>query len=255
MSEQALIDAKVQANEEKRLEELAKIPPRIAGLDPGKQMDSFALVGIEIRDKRDIYIIGAAQWKHQDYLKVEEAAYQIHSSIAKRPFDDVVVETNNTGWHVVEILKSKYRMPIRPVTTVAKLTDKKKIREGNSMAKNEMVTWLKKMILADRVYFPDVDSPGTKALKTQLPKFTRKLTDAGNVSYSAQGKEHDDLVMALIMACFYARRRYIRDGTEPASIGSGNYVKKRKKTTALDYFPELPGMGPYVNLRGVHTYH
>src|SRR3990167_627007 len=207
MSEQQIINSKKELQEQQRLIELSKIPPRIAGLDPGKQMDSFALVGIEVRDRRDIYIIGAAQWKHQDYLKVEDEAYQIHSSIAKRPFNDVVVETNNTGWHVVEVLKSKYHMPIRPVTTVPKLTDKKKIREGNSMAKNEMVTWLKKMILADRVYFPDVDSPGTKALKSQLPKFTRKLTDAGNTSYSAQGKEHDDLVMALILACFYARRK------------------------------------------------
>ena len=253
MSEQALVDRQMEEVHRKQEEQEAKIPPRVAGLDPGKQMDSFALVGIEIRDQKDIYIIGAAQWKHQDYLKVEDEAEQIHKSLAKRPFNDVVIETNNTGWHVVEILRKK-GMPIRPVTTVAKLTDKKKIREGNNMPKNEMVTWFKKMILADRVFFPDKDSPGTKALKAQLPKFSRKLTEAGNISYSAQGKEHDDLVMALLLACYYARRRYIKDGSKMPEITSANYTKKSNKVTLKDQFPDLL-KNPYIRMTGFSKYH
>ena len=106
-----------------------------------------------------------------------------------------------------------------------------------------MVIWLKKMILADRIFFPENDNEGTKRLKSQMAIFSRKITEAGNPQYSAPGSERDDMVMALLLACYVARRRYIRDpnmdGT-PAIV-TGNYNFHRPRVTARDYFPEIQG--------------
>lgn len=246
-SERELVEWKQQ---QARLNQKPKhdIWPRVAALDPGKQQDRFAMVGIEIRDKKDIYIIGANEWKlHEDYEEVEEQVRIINNVLVKRPFDHIAVETNNSGWHVVEALRKK-NMPIIPVNTAKNIKDKKKLILGNTMDKNDMVRWLQRMIQANRLHFPEQHSNGTLALYNQMPKMTKKITDAGNVSYSAQGREHDDLVMALILACYIARRRYLRGFEGQVPIVLGGRKKPRNLKTAADYFPEIAS-NPYNKIQ------
>jgi len=254
--------------EYKKAQERAKIPdefipPRIAGLDPGRQRDSFAMAGLEIRPNTfgimSMYIIGAAQWLHKDYEDVEAEVAVIHKTTVRRPFNYIAVETNNSGLHVVSQLRRVHHLPILPINTVGKVTDPKKILEGNSMAKNDMVQWLQRVIqntvnhkpTTPHLYFPDAanSSPGVEKLRNQLPKFTRKLTDAGNLSYSAQGREHDDLVMALLLAAYVARTKYLR-GSGEVMAGSKTFKPKTKISKPGDYFPELQADG-FVTIKGI----
>ena len=69
---------------------------RIAGIDSGKQRDSFAFVGIEIKND-SIYVLGVKTWIGRKYIEVEELIAEIHE---KKPFNFYVVEINNTGEHV-----------------------------------------------------------------------------------------------------------------------------------------------------------
>jgi len=209
-------------------------------------MIRFALVAIQT-DRKNIYIVGAATWLHKDYTDVEQEIFQIHKTVALKPFDYIGVEVNNSGPHVYESLRNM-GLPVIPINTVGKITDPKKIRLGNSMIKNDMVHWLQRMIQDDKLFFPDVDSPGTLKLKHQLPQFSRKITQAGNLSYSAQGSEHDDLVMALLVACYIARRKYLGMKGEFA-IASAHYKKEKKYTKSEDYFPEaLPFGAKMINI-------
>lgn len=232
-------------------------PPRIAGLDPGRQRDSFAMVGIEIHNKRDIHIIGAQEWKYTAYSTTEEQIEVISRTVVKRPFRHIVVETNNSGWHVVENLK-KRGLPILAVNTVGKVTDKKKLALGKSMYKNDTVQWVQRVIQntemnkpnVPHLYFPKQQSEGTTRLWNQLPKFTRKINQSGGVSYSAQGTEHDDLVMALILACHIARIRYIQRETRFTAVTS-NYSKKlgKERKKPEDFVPEVLA-NPYNRITG-----
>jgi len=251
MSERQLIERQQEA-ERLRQEALPLPPATIAGIDPGKMRDGFALAAIQT-DRKNIYIVGAAEWLHKDYTDVEQEIYQIHKTIAKKPFDHIGVEVNNSGPQVFESLRNM-GLPVMAINTVGKVTDPKKLRLGNSMVKNDMVHWLKRMIQDDKLFFPDIDSPGTLKLKHQLPQFSRKITEAGNLSYSAQGSEHDDLVMALLIACYIARRRYIRGGGEFA-MASANYNFKKKFTSAQDYFPEADNIaGGYAKMVNISSY-
>ena len=45
--------------------------------------------------------------------------------------------------------------------------------------------------------------------KRQISNFAEHITEAGNASYYAEGTEHDDTVMALMLACFIGRH-YIK---------------------------------------------
>lgn len=218
-----------------------KIPnPRVAALDPGRQQDSFAMVGVEVIDRITIKVIGATQWKHQEYDTVEKQIKIIQTSVVKRPFNYIGVETNNSGWHVIEALR-KLNLPITPINTVGKVTDPKTIKLGNSMAKNEIVAWVRRKFIRGEITFPLKDSAGTLALKNQLPKFTRKLSVAGNIQYSAQGKEHDDLVMAFLIACYIARRKYLKTGFDSGFIQTSNYGVEKSISDAQRYLPEVKG--------------
>src|SRR5438309_2025955 len=182
------------------------LEPRIVGIDPGKQKDSFAMVTITIRDKK-IYVLGAKGWVGRAYLQVEEELAQIHQL---RPADLYVVEKNNIGDHVIEVLKFKKHLPVIGVTTSKDI--KNRDRHPDTMDKNEMVRWMLTMMQEGRLVFPKIDSAETAELKRQLSIFAENKTANGSVSYGAEGQEHDDFVMALMLACF-AAKKYLGRGS------------------------------------------
>lgn len=188
---------------------------RIAGLDPGKQRDSFAFVGTEIREKK-IYVRGARRWLGRDYIDVERhIGMTVHQNT---PFDYYVVERNSMGEHVVEVLKRQYKLPVLPVTTQRETKDKKKIYSPRIMGKNEMVRYMLILIQEGRLVFPKTKNDEIRELERQMSIFAEHKTEAGQFSYHAEGDEHDDLVMALMLACFIGRF-YINRRAEKKTYG------------------------------------
>ena len=179
---------------------------RIAGIDSGKQRDSFAFVGIEIKND-NIFVLGVKTWIGRKYLEVENLIANIHDT---QPFNFYCIEINNTGEHVYEELKYRHKIPnIVPVFTTAELKDQIKIAAGKVMPKNQMVRYMSSMFQANRIKFPTKSNPHIEELKRQISNFSEHITEAGNVSYYAEGTEHDDTVMALMLAIFVGRH-YIK---------------------------------------------
>ena len=179
---------------------------RIAGLDPGKKRDSFSFVGMEIKND-DVCVLGVKNWLHRNYIDVEQDIVKIDE---KNPFDHYVLEINNTGEHVFESLAYQHRLQnVIPVFTSRELKDQKKIMAGKVMSKNEMVVWMARMFQANRIKFPKNSTEGIDELKRQLTIFTEHISEAGQHSFYAEGNEHDDTVMALMLACFIGRH-YIK---------------------------------------------
>ncbi len=175
---------------------------RIAGLDPGKRRDSFAFVGIEIK-KDNVYVIGVKTVLGRNYLDVENMIADIHDA---KPFDYYALEVNATGEHVFEELKYRHKIPnVIPIFTTREVKDQSKINSGRIMPKNQMVLWLSRMLQNNRIKFPKNSNKEIDELKRQISIFTEIITEAGNVSYRAEGNEHDDTVMALLLACFIGR--------------------------------------------------
>jgi len=180
---------------------------RIGGLDPGKQRDSFAFVGCEIEDSK-LLVKGAKRWLGRNYIDVENEITLIHT---RRPFDYYILEINNTGIHVFEVLNFQKGLPVIPVTTTKDIKDPEKKYSSKVMDKNEMVRIMLHWFQDGRILFPQQSTSELDELKRQLEIFAEHKTEAGSVSYRAEGQEHDDLVMALMLVCFWARRYMGRD--------------------------------------------
>ena len=175
---------------------------RIAGIDSGKKKDSFAFVGIEIKND-SVYVTGVKTWLGRNYLEVENLIANIHDT---KPFNFYVVEINNTGEHVFEELKYRHHIPnIIPTFTTRETKDQSKINSGRVMPKNQMVLWLARMFQQKRIKFPSKTNKDVEELKRQISIFSEVVTESGSVSYRAEGQEHDDTVMALMLACFIGR--------------------------------------------------
>lgn len=177
---------------------------RIAGVDPAKMRDAFGLVIIEILDGV-IRVIGAKQWFRTDYLIVEK---EIRDIVSKFEIETVFLEVNNTGIHVLELLK-KYTVPVYPITTVFKITDPKKIMSGRSMSKSDIVNHALVMLQEDTLQFPKPKSHDMRQLMTQWTTFQESISASGIPQYAGPSNQHDDLVMALLLA-LHGSRKYIK---------------------------------------------
>ena len=195
---------------------------RIAGIDSGKLRDSFAFVGVEIKHD-NVYVLGVKTWLGRNYLDVENLIAEIHDT---KPFNYYSVEINNTGEHVYEELKYRQHIPnVIPIFTTREVKDQSKINTGRVMPKNQMVLWLARMFQNHSIKFPKNTNKHIEELKRQISNFSEHITEAGQVSYRADGSEHDDTVMALMLACFIGRN-FIKDYdgmSQPLQVVSRQY--------------------------------
>ena len=196
---------------------------RIAGIDSGKRRDSFAFVGIEIKNN-NVYVIGCKTWLGRNYLEVENLIANIHDS---KPFDYYSIEVNASGEHVFEELKYRHRIPnVIPLFTTREVKDQSKINSGRILPKNQMTMWLSRMFQQNRIKFPKNSTKDIDELKRQISIFSEVITESGSVSYRAEGQEHDDTVMALMLACFIGRN-FIKGNegfTQPLQVVSRKYA-------------------------------
>jgi len=90
------------------------------------------------------------------------------------------------------------------------------------MDKNEMVKYMIILAGEGRVIYPANKSPEMKELQRQMSIFAEHKTESGkSFAYYAEGNEHDDLVMALMLACFVARY-YINRKASRATYGAAS---------------------------------
>ena len=170
---------------------------KILGVDPGRT-DPFASVLIDVRDKK-IYILGAKFWKNQErYQLVYDDIARI---VKEHSVSHVVVEKNSAGDPIAETLKYEYRLPVTAVFTTNTNSREKK---PDTMNKSEMVTWLfQNHNILD---WPGHDDEYMSELKKQWAVFGEYHKN----KFEAPSGKHDDLMMALMLACYFARLRYLK---------------------------------------------
>lgn len=194
----------------------------VGASDPGRQRDSFGFVGVKYSHPQ-LLIVAAKRWLRRSYLSVEERIAQIHNEFK---YNYQVIEVNNTGIHAWEILKSVKQLPIIGVNTAKNLNlDPTKLIDPfkfPSMDKNDMARWLFLQNEIGNLVFPHNPSKEMLELKNQMSNIVEYKTEGtGTVSYRAEGQEHDDLYMALMLACWFIRENLMKPQNATGPIGAG----------------------------------
>ena len=183
---------------------------RILGVDPGRT-DPFAAVMINVKDSK-IYVEGAKFWKNQErYQLVYDDIARI---VREHGISHVVVEKNSAGDPISETLKYEYRLPVRAVFTTN--TSSKK---PDTMNKSEMVTWL--FANHNIIDWPREGDEYVRELKKQWHIFGEYHKN----KFEAPSGEHDDLMMALMLACHFARLRYLKGPSKKLVILLGSELE------------------------------
>jgi len=87
---------------------------KILSGDPGKIRDSFFIVGTETKNNK-IYVRLAKRRLGKSYMSVCAEFAEISH---KHNFDYNVIEYNNTGVAVVEMLTEEFGLKVIPITTI-----------------------------------------------------------------------------------------------------------------------------------------
>jgi len=224
---------------------------RVATYDPGRIRDRFAMLGGDITPKK-IQILNAKEWKKTNFTVAEDEIAEINR---KKPFDYHICESNNQGWHVIDNLRTLKNIPVRPVNTSNNLTAKT-ARLGKSLDKNKMVEWIEWARLEKIIEFPSGKwTAGITELNRQLNRFVMKKTNTGYRYEAAEEDDHDDLVMALVIMCHFARMKILKlDNTEKLPLGLGtDDLKEQEETNVFSRNVaerlKMTGMGePEINI-------
>ena len=174
--------------------------------DPGLRNDPWGVVGVEWDNKTDkIEIKLAKQFKGTNLNVISDFIYRVHNDI--KP-DMHTIEINGIGKDIyTRIIRSTHNFKwLRPMSTSGEMTESAR-RRGYAMDKPFMVGWLRDQKKIGNLVFPKNPQEDMQELERQMTEFVPITTPNGSTSYKRMRGRHDDLFMALLMACNIVRIR------------------------------------------------
>ena len=191
---------------------------RILGVDPGGTSDGFAIVLIEVEDDNTIRVLGAKQWTNVTYHKTVED--EIKQIVKNKRINELVIERNAKGEPIEQTLKYEYQLPVIGIWTTSNVKEPK----ANVMDKAAMVDWMIRQQEGEspKLVWADSTSDYMKEAKRQWSIFGEYKKG----KFEAPPGGHDDFVMALMLACYQAKR-YIDSGG--LAMINANRIHEEKK--------------------------
>lgn len=127
----------------------------------------------------------------------------------------LVIDGTGVGVPVVDMFrKIGMSARIRPVQIIAGQTESSDPTTGwNKVSKIVLMSTLIALLQSRRIFWAD-GMPERIVLERELQDYRLKVTKAANETFDAKAGAHDDLVMALALACWYGERgqRKVRIG-------------------------------------------
>lgn len=199
----------------------APVKSYLVGLDLGQAQDHSALVILEQTtasrkgfDPVHCYALRYLQrWElNTPYTDIVEHVSRLMNR-APLPGAALCVDATGVGRAVVDLFR-KAKLPARlvPITITGGHT-MTRVQGGFHVPKKDLVGIMQALLQSRRLRFA-ADLPQTAVLLKELAAFRVKMTLAtGNETFEAwRERDHDDLVLALAIPCWYAERPRHRVG-------------------------------------------
>jgi hypothetical protein len=183
----------------------------LVGLDLGQTTDFTALSVLERSapgrpGDETIYWLRHLQRVHlgTSYTAIIELVAKLLGTAPLAGCSTLVVDETGLGRPVVDMLRT-VSAPIIPITITAGKTVSATDHGGYHVPKKQLVTCLQLLLQNHRLRIP-ASLPDAKLLTRELLNFQVKITPAANEVFGACRQGHDDLVLAVALACWFAER-------------------------------------------------
>lgn len=195
----------------------------------------FGLVAITCdTEKRTVQVRLAKEWSRDQLNKIPNSiAFHYH----KRKLDELSID-QLTGEHFINDLK-RLEINVNVITIDKDAKDPEGIENLEKMDKIEMLNMFIKFRQNKQIEFHPKPTPDLTLLEEQMTGYTEHITEAGNVDYRSEGKEHDHLTKALLMCCFKVRK-HLEAEIDLTIVGGPLYKNKRRR-------PRLMGQPDFKN--------
>ena len=184
----------------------------VAGLDLGQQNDRTALVVLEA-DPPPLNVFGEPERDHTLYrarhieryeekISYTEQVARVRDTVARLPGDaPLVIDATGVGRAVADLFDDCGRAVTRITITGGDHVH----REGREyrVPKSDLASTAQALLQTDRLQF-SARVPLTGLLMEELKDFRVKVSDSGHTRFEHREGAHDDLVLALAMAAWYA---------------------------------------------------
>jgi hypothetical protein len=191
-------------------------PDYLIGLDLGQASDFTALAVVERppaldeEDRREV----AYSLRHLQrfplgtpYTQIVPAVARLVRSVPLERRATLVVDETGVGRPLVEMLRgASVSVPIIPVTITPGRVLKVTENGSHHVPKKELVFCLQRLVHQGRLMVART-LPEAKTLMQEMLSFNVKITAAAHETFGAwRAGEHDDLVLAVALACWQAER-------------------------------------------------
>ena len=175
---------------------------RVAAIAHSKLRDEFGIVGIEVNTvKRKIKVKLARQWSRKELNKIPGYIKKMHD---KAQWEVTYID-QLSGEHFIDEMK-KY-LNLRVITTKKNMNDPKELKRVKVMDKIELVQSMLFIGQNNQIEFPPKPTKDMQELEAQMGLFSEMTTEAGGIDYFSPGDQYDNLVKALMIACFAIRKK------------------------------------------------
>lgn len=200
--------------------------PFVTGLDLGQAQDPTAMAVVETRLGPHPVTPGRLAWYYAVRAlprwplgtRYPEVVADVAERLSgKLPGEPLVVDQTGVGRAVVDCFRLHPKCPrLIPVTITA---GHRAVQEpdGWKVPKKELVAVLQVLLQTQRIAVA-AGLREAETLKRELENFRVKITAAANEAFGAWREgEHDDLVLALALACWFSER--LRPADAAARVG------------------------------------
>ena len=140
------------------------------------------------------------------YIEVVQRLKHLIARLPKYERLRIVVDRTGCGRPVVDFMR-KEKLQVIPITITAGGSVTGGAYGGFNVPKKELVSNLAILLQSDRLKI-SAELPEALQLVEELQNFKMKITLAGNDTYEAwRESDHDDMVLAAAMACWYGEKR------------------------------------------------
>jgi hypothetical protein len=176
----------------------------VIGVDPGQQVDPTAIAVVQVgRGQRPLFRCGHLQ-RLPLGTSYPEMVWRV-KELSDRPIfrgrSEIVVDETGVGRAVCDLFEDQGFYPQRVTITAGYGAEVKDSARHYSVPKLQLVSRLQSL-LHDRRLRIQKGLPDVPALVSEFSDFQQKVTDSGRWRFGARAGAHDDLVLALALACW-----------------------------------------------------